>query len=278
MKRNRSEGWAHAKKSGHQNEKLVQKQIESDQKFRSNLSKKINKKLQLSSVEITGIHEESTISILGAKTKSKTDLKLTWSDSSKTNISIKKSGSGQVFLIKASRFIYGYEKHYETIPDKVKRALLLYFGEAEDTKELLLSLKISKMSIREYELRKNSLVWTSLQEYDKKLSFKLLEWLRGSIKNITDFCFSRGLVKDQQEWAKYIWYINLLKENSFNHIYDMSNLSHSCEKNRSEIIPGNRTGGSTIWLPFGFVQWHQNSMQFHHKFEKIDNMINLKQM
>lgn len=36
---------------------------------------------------------------------------------------------------------------------------------------------------------------------------------------------------------------------------------------------GYKNGGTTIQLPFGFVQWHQSSMQFHHSFDKIRNIL-----
>ena len=31
-----------------------------------------------------------------------------------------------------------------------------------------------------------------------------------------------------------------------------------------------------IQLPFGFVQWHQSQIQFHHKFNKIKNIYENK--
>ena len=36
---------------------------------------------------------------------------------------------------------------------------------------------------------------------------------------------------------------------------------------------GSRMGGSTILLPFGFVQWHQHAMQFHHRLKSIKELI-----
>ena len=40
------------------------------------------------------------------------------------------------------------------------------------------------------------------------------------------------------------------------------------------ITYGNNNGGTTIQLPFGFVQWHKGQMQFHHSYEKIRNLLN----
>ena len=41
----------------------------------------------------------------------------------------------------------------------------------------------------------------------------------------------------------------------------------------SEIYYGTSNGGTTIQLPFDFVQWHQKQLQFHHSYEKIYNLI-----
>ena len=51
---------------------------------------------------------------------------------------------------------------------------------------------------------------------------------------------------------------------------------------KSNIPPtaayGARNGGSTIQLPFGFVQWHSprkiipGNLQFHHSYEKIKSL------
>lgn len=51
---------------------------------------------------------------------------------------------------------------------------------------------------------------------------------------------------------------------------------------KSKIPPtamyGTRNGGSTIQLPFGFVQWHSprkiipGNLQFHHSYKKIKSL------
>ena len=46
-----------------------------------------------------------------------------------------------------------------------------------------------------------------------------------------------------------------------------------------KIVYGTRTGGSTILLPFGFVQWHDpgnkgnNNLQFHHKYNELIKLL-----
>ncbi len=87
---------------------------------------------------IGGLCEESVSSLLGSKTKSKTDLIVEWNDNTSSKISIKKSRGGQVYLIGTSRFISGFELHFkEKIPDDVKEALYLFFGENKDIPSIL---------------------------------------------------------------------------------------------------------------------------------------------
>lgn len=274
MERNRSEGWVHAKKSGHKNEELVKNKIETDRNYQERLSKRLGRSNKaISKVDIGGIKEKSVSSVLGGLTKSKTDLKIEYEEDSTVNISIKKSTGGQVFLIKTSRFIEGYEKHYHAIPDAVKRGLLLYFGEADDVERVLSSVKIEKQSIRNYEIRKHRLVWSSLVTYDNALADQLLEWFKSNIQNIALFCFSQGLTSDERDWADFIWYTNLLGERKLDKMFSVVALADASKRNTSAITVGTRGGGTTIQLPFGFVQWHQKSMQFHHKLNRIEKIL-----
>ena len=69
----------------------------------------------------------------------------------------------------------------------------------------------------------------------------------------------------------------MLNECSFDELYDISKICSRIQtltNAKADVVYyGNTLGGSTIQLPFGFVQWHQNSMQFHHNFEKIQKLF-----
>ena len=43
-------------------------------------------------------------------------------------------------------------------------------------------------------------------------------------------------------------------------------------KSTDQVYPGNVNGGSTIQLPFGFVQWHQKKVQFHDSLAKLQSL------
>jgi len=278
MSRNRAEGWTHAKLSGHQNEELVLKYIKKNTNI---LCKQFNKN-KIKDIQCDGIKEKNVMSVLGDSTKSKTDIKIVWDDNSITNVSIKKSLGGQAYLISVDRFIKGYEKQYGCVIHKdVKEALRLFFGEREDIIDILNQKNLlpktnEDVNNRKYEIRKNRLIWTSLERYNKHYADFLIKWLKENIENISDFCFSKGLVKEKENWANSVWYINLIGEGKFNLIISVEVINKKCAENKDKIVVGKRNGGTTIILPFGFVQWHQGQMQFHHKYNSLTTMINYK--
>jgi hypothetical protein len=275
--RNRSEGWVHAKLSGHINEKRLEELLSSDVQYAADFSKRFGKD-GISSLMIGGLCETSVPSIFGKSTKSKVDMLINWEDNSNSRISIKKSNGGQVYLIRTNRFIDGFEFHYGSIPEEVKRGLRLYFGEGEEAKNLIESpflIENVEEELIAYQKRKKRLVWDSLVKLDPDLASSLLIWFRENIGRIAEFCFSKGLAISDSDWAEYIWYKNMVDEEDFDEIISISELSRRSVNNSDLLIrPGRGNGGSTILLPFGFVQWHQGSMQFHHNLNAIRSLWN----
>ena len=122
--RNRAEGWKHAKLSGHSNEEFITNKINSDINFKESIARRLNINSSLKLATVGGLNETNVLDVFGGKTKSKTDLVLDW-QSGKTNISIKKSAGGQVYLIGVQRFIDGFERQFnKTIPVDVEEVIL----------------------------------------------------------------------------------------------------------------------------------------------------------
>jgi len=272
--RNRSDGWKHAKISGHENERLIE-DILNGGKLNFLPGVFLNQKIK--SVSIGGLKEVGVDGVLGRKTKSKTDLKVVWINESQSNFSIKKSLGGQVFLIKTSSFISGFESQYKkSVPNNVKNAIVLFFGDGDLATQMLKKLPIEDEEIRKYEIRKRRLVWSSLQKCSKKDADALLQWIKDNIEVIVDFCFSKGLASNSRDWAQYVWYKNIVESNAeVDFCVSVDDLMKACSKAVQCIKPGDRNGGTTILLPFGFVQWHQGQMQFHHKLPAIKNLPGL---
>lgn len=268
--RDRSEGWLHAKLSGHENEDAVAALVRESKETQDRILQAAGKAgLSIVSVEDGGLYESSVESVLEGKTKSKTDLYIGLSDGSHINISIKKSYGGQVYLIGTDHFIDGFQKQFgTTIPRDVKRAILLFWGDALDTEEIISAY--ASNSTKAYELRKHRLTADTLFAYKPELYKCLIHWFSENMKQIVEFCFSRGLAKDPQDWADLIWYINLVGEECEDEIFSIEDVKERISNGCVEY--GNRGGGTTIQLPFGFVQWHQSKMQFHHNFDKLNNL------
>lgn len=271
-KRNRSEGWTHAKHTGHENEKKIAELVKNNPQIQKRLLScaHLDENITIKEIKYGGICESDVDCIIGdEKTKSKTDMWLLLSNGERLNISIKKSLQGQVFLIGIDRFIEGFEKQYKkNIPDEVKRGISLYFGSAEDTIEIVNGYGSKYKSL---ETRKHRLVAKTLKSYDESLATNLIKWFNDNITDLFNYCFSRGLAKNKEDWAEIVWYKNTVGENSFDRLFFLPDI---------KFVPGSATygdknGGSTIQLPFGFVQWHSprkkipGDLQFHHQYKKL---------
>ena len=149
----------------------------------------------------------------------------------------------------------------------------MYWGTASDTKTIAEEYGGANKA---YELRKHRIVKETLDRYDSSLSKALIDWFNDSILEIFDFCFSMGLATNESDWANVIWYRNELAENDMDDLYYIEDIK---KKLTQTAEYGNKTGGSTIQLPFGFVQWHSprkiipGCMQFHHSYEKIKKLM-----
>lgn len=273
--RDRASGWKHAKLSGHKNEELVCDLLKTDLPTQKRLETvaKIDQNDKLVDCDYGGLCETDVASIMGGKTKNKTDLTAVFASGKTLGVSVKKSLGGQVYLIKDGTFMRGMEKQYNiTIPEKVKRAIQLFWGSAADVADIIDQYSHDS-AVKVYELRKHRLTAQTLKSYNQALYDSLLQWFKENIYNITDFCFSRGLALEEQDWASVVWYKNLLGEHDVDAMYNIADLCQGAEKHKEKITYGTRNGGTVINLPFGFVQWHQDSMQFHHKHAEVAKLI-----
>lgn len=275
--RNRATGWQHAKLSGHTNEarvkELLDNNVEYGQEFMTRLGLPSE---SIKSTSIGGLHETNVPSVLGKKTKSKTDLKIKCTSGKDINISIKKSLGGQVYFVRAGLFIKVFEKQFQkSIPSDVQRAIKLFWAAADDASAIIEQYG-NKSDANSYDLqvRHKSLNAATLMSYDVNLYNALLNWFKDNIYELTKLSFTMGAARDEDEWSDYVWYINLLGENDVDEAFYIEDICQAAVKvSNSETFYGDRNGGTTIQLPFGFVQWHQSQLQFHHSYDKVCSLI-----
>lgn len=277
--RNRASGWWHAKVSGHKNEALIKELLDTDEKYASDFLKRIDCYYKtIKEISIGGLHETNVCSIIPdvRKTKSKTDLKLIYDDGSQTNISIKKSLDGQVYLVRAGLFIECFQRQFKKcIPENVVRAINLFWAAADDAVNII-ECYGDKTATKDYDLqiRHKSLNSTTLSAYDRELYNALLQWFRENSYELAFLSFASGAAREQSEWSEFVWYKNMLAENDVDEVFLIEKICReSARVAAKETYYGTSNGGTTIQLPFGFVQWHQDQLQFHHKFDKIRNLL-----
>ena len=276
--RDRATGWQHAKLSGHKNEDLVKDLLDNNPEY----VKAFLRRLGLSGetirdTSIGGLHETNVPSVNGTrKTKSKTDLKIFLESGKEVNISIKKSLGGQVYFVRAGIFIETFETQFKkTIPESVRRAINLFWAAADDAIPII-EQYADRSNAKNYDLqiRHASLNATTLKNYDESLYHDLLNWFSENAYELTALSFAMGAVRDQDEWSDFVWYINLLEENDVDAVFSIPDLCKAAVSVASEETYYSATnGGTTIQLPFGFVQWHQRQLQFHHNYQKLCNIL-----
>lgn len=276
--RNRASGWKHAKLSGHSNEALAKKLLENNADYAEHFLSRLGLESEtIDSISIGGLHEQNVPSVNGRKTKSKTDMKIICNSGRIIKISIKKSLAGQVYFVKADSFIEVFEcQFHKTIPENVKRAIKLFWSASDDAPLIIQRYGNQKdTKSLDLQIRHKSLNATTLKNYDETLYTSMLQWFRDNIYELTKLSFAMGAAKDKDEWSDYIWYINLLNENSIDAVFYIEDICQAAVRSAdSEIFYGKSNGGTTIQLPFGFVEWHQGQLQFHHSYKKICKLIN----
>ena len=276
--RDRATGWQHAKLSGHKNEDLVKILLDTNQEYASDFLCRIGSQGEaIKETSIGGLHETNVPSVSGRrKTKSKTDLKIFLQSGKEVNVSIKKSLGGQVYFVRAGIFIDTFEKQFnKRIPDSVQRAINLFWAAADDAISIIEEYA-DRSNAKNYDLqvRHASLNATTLKNYSEELYNDLLAWFTDNAYELTALSFAMGAVRDREEWSDFVWYINLLEENDVDAVFSITDLCKAAASVASEeTYYSSVNGGTTIQLPFGFVQWHQGQLQFHHNYDKVNNLL-----
>lgn len=278
--RNRASGWKHAKLTGHANEASVNELLNEDIEYQQDfLIRTGYKNEKITHLTIGGLHETNVKGVLGKKTKSKTDLKVYCESGKQINVSIKKSLGGQVYLVKAGLFFDVFEKQFnKTIPQNVKRAMELFWASSNDAVQIIEQYG-DKSRSKDYDLqiRHRSLNASTLKAYNATLYNGMLSWFKDNAFELTQLAFSMGAANDSSEWSEFVWYKNTLGENGVDEIFCIDNICKAAVTvSKDETYYGTKNGGTTIQLPFGFVQWHQRKMQFHHDYDKVKKLAELE--
>ena len=277
--RDGAQGWRHAKLSGHANEDRIEHLLLGDRAAQEKFLARIGRNgRSIVSVSGGGLGEAHVPSVFGPgeMTTPKADMYVKLDDGETVTFSIKKSLAGQVYLVTIENFIKAYEGNFGPIPDVVKRGIALYWGSAADVQSVIDRFG----TCRELESRKHRIVAETMRRFDKDVHDAFLKWFVRNAGNLSELCFARGGAKDPKDWAQYVWYRNELGETSVDAIFKVSDVCAAVSKEAERLTAfGEVNGGSTIQLPFGFVQWHSpqktipGSIQFHHKYKCVRAIV-----
>lgn len=260
--------------------KSLAQRLNANKEFRCRVCKAISKKATDFEVALAGndlpTHVESIIE--GNKPiRAKTTLRIIWKDGTRTNFRTTISNSSQIHLQKANNFIEEFSSKYHCeIPAKVQEALRFFSGSHQNQKGILESIPVDYVGegVRQKVESNyfNRLTLASMYGYDEEMPLLLLEWLRQNCDKVFLFCFASGAAKDQNEAADFMWYRTGNSSSDEFEIYNLSQIAsairvamHSKEMRTNMVCPNDKLQiGSTIALPFGNLQQHENDLQFRH--------------
>lgn len=269
------------KESGHQNELMIASALNNDKEFLSHFCKRVGHGAEeFVAAEASGKHAKKEDSVLGGKTPGKTDVSVLWKDGSRTNISVKKNPSGQVYLVTAKNFIDTYEAQYRVVvPSKVRRALAFFIGEDLESRSVLdaTDIVVDGRKARDLAYKQNyRLMFAVIRNYDSRMAEELLSFLHDHLMDVFELCFSTGAVKDRSMWSNVLWYRNLVdtKFKGLNYLIPIPLVKAAIERRLQDLsVKPGKDPGSTINLPFGHLQYHQKQLEFYQKLKKIQELL-----
>ena len=270
---------ADAKNRGHENEKMIAESLSKDKEFLAHFCERVGREpSEFKMAEAGGKSAKQELSVLGGTTQGKTDVFVEWKDGSRTNISVKMSAAGQVYLVTANNFINAYEAQYHVmIPNKVCRALAFFIGEEPESRSILdaTDISVDGLKARHLAYKQNfRLMFDVIRNYDKRMADALLEFLKSNLDNVFELAFAAGAVKDKSLWSNVLWYKNLVENKCLDYLIPIPVIKSALKRKRDSLVvePG-RKPGSTIQLPFGHLQYFHKQLEFYQQLKKIQSLL-----
>lgn len=271
--RNRSEGWQHAKLDGHANENSFGDSLTHNSGLVDHLWRQVHGCAVPGAYQVSVDGSRRAASALGGTTTSKVDIEIN-AYGCATRLSIKKSSSGQVWLVSVDSFLSLMKlAGDDSWSDDAARGLRLFIGGASNVAgledSLRLGLEFSKSRNNSFHLnqvRHSRLSASDLRAVDSTALDSMLRAIKLSLPLITRFSFASGAASNPEDWADIVVYNNSSSGISSILTDDLAKIP---QKLRDVVAFGPRNGGTTVRMPWGFLQEHHpqghNLMQFHHQ-------------
>ncbi|MFQ3607889.1 MAG: hypothetical protein SNJ55_04580 [Chloroherpetonaceae bacterium] len=289
-KRNRSEGWKQAKRSGHEYEQEFAKRVLDAKSDEYSALMLFAEKRGIQAKPISVDAKKGTQKVEdftgSQKTQSKTDAVVLFENGDTLNLSLKKSSvtHGQAHLTTLQRFLDRITFLCgEKIPEEVTFVFKAFTGETdakniiEFAPEAKLKSPIIKKHNQQAELYQNRLYISTIQESYSRQWKTFQEWLRNKMSLVTHIVLSSGYAKNERDFADAIYYA---KANQFFDLKEIQKLSagYTVEKRDSGYY-----AGSTLTMPWGYLQLHRPGrkdgpyqLQFHHNYTDIIKLTSHK--
>lgn len=281
--RNRSQGWQHAKVSGHKYEEdLARKLVDTNSAEHKALVPFLQRQLVPGPLVKVNANpgKAKVLSFSGNLTPSKRDIALIFSRE-EVGVSVKKSTGGQVQLTQLNRFLEKARADNIQINRRVEKAMRCFTGETGGLHILEFAgicesdlsntqHRTSGLRLEEYQNRLGS--WT-LSVACPALWNALSDWIQCNLPWITRTAFSTGFCNNPVDFAKVIFY---RQGPTVFLVEDIAKASFSFP------VTPNSARKATIDMPWGFLQVHRPGkssgpfqLQFHHSLGDIRKLLGL---
>lgn len=281
-KRNRSQGWQHAKISGHEYEQTFAKEsmLPSSEIYLAvmTMAELDGVKGSLTGAVVAG---EWVSDVFGALTPAKSDATLEYSCGSRHRISIKKpsASGGQAHLTKLDRFLRVLEIKGIAIPSEVKWVFQAFTGETNGMPiaQFAAGVEINSPIIKKHgmkaELYQNRLYPSTIEAQFPARWQTFRVWFEKNLPEITRLCFSTGYCSEVANHADCLFWGKTKR------FYDLKRLILNMRGQKIEPSRRGYYAGSTITLPWGFLQPHRPGksegpyqLQFHYSMDEIASL------
>ena len=123
------------------------------------------------------------------------------------------------------------------------------------------------------------LMFDVIKAFDKQMAIDLLKFLKERIENVFELCFAAGAVKDRNLWSTVLWYKNLvdIEGVGMDYLIPIKEIKAALLRNHDSNVvkPGPQNAGSTIWLPFGHLQYHLKQLEFYQRLKSLQKLVTI---
>lgn len=281
----RAQAWKDAKHRGHRLEEFLRDAVSTEIARANELSKQCFGETRglPQKAFAGGLNEKEVPCSIGGTTKSKVDISVEWDSfrygaSSSARLSHKSALEGQAYLIQPDRFLDGLEARDVEVPTDIRTSFRLFVSCKHRPIEVERFLagrphlgnihRRTRLPIDQHQVR---IAGQTFRAYAPDRWQNMLKWLDDNRVEIARSVLSTGLAANTEDYATHLWYFRA--DGTPDEIFGIREILEKVDQLDTFVRDNNQTAGTTIALPIGKLQMHQDQAQFRHNHKLISAML-----